>query len=487
MSKILLKDNQEYDLSPHNEWGTCLLSRRDNSSPIKLPRKEWKEIWGWLSLEKNLQEELEKNALMLIGNEDAYEHTTKTFYQTKLGTNASFVVTTGNLVGCVWSQSGKDSIEIGSRFGNQFLQYIISDAEGFLPIPQMGGNSYSDSGFHWLMAYIWSCKLRHAYRLGKPKRYREENEKLNYVRGEISPVDYQMNASTGKLLCRYRDLSFNTRAAELFIAAYQLVKSYPGCSAFCSNVHRICQDFTQAVSGHVSKRKELLATPHFSNTYYMDYNEVIDLSKKILTFWGSEYSGNKKSDAIFFDVAMLFEFFVRKLLQRNGFRMKGKNEILKYIPTIPLEGEFLRKLIPDLVFDVSGGYGVFDVKYKYYNQIYGVSREDLFQLHTYIAQYANDASIKASGFIFPIMESRWRKLRQGKDISKVVLCDKIVQHKQKIPFIVGFIVIPDDENDTMPWEDFRNNMFKWCELFIEQMHSISTINNIERNFGENIN
>ena len=77
-------------------------------------------------------------------------------------------------------------------------------------------------------------------------------------------------------------------------------------------------------------------------------------------------------------------------------------------------GSYMRKLEPDLVFENDGGLYVFDVKYKAFDPQFGVKREDLFQLHTYIGQYGNGASIKGCGFVYPISEERWASLNLDK-------------------------------------------------------------------------
>lgn len=108
-----------------------------------------------------------------------------------------------------------------------------------------------------------------------------------------------------------------------------------------------------------------------------------------------------------FDVSMLFEYFIRKLLKRDGLRLLSKFEQRYEIPTGAI-GSYRRKLEPDLVLENNGDLYVFDVKYKSFDSRYGVKREDLFQLHTYIGQYDNTAAIKGCGFICPISEAKWQ-------------------------------------------------------------------------------
>ena len=468
ISKLSLKDNQEYRLVQQDSGEIFLHS--DYDAQIGLLPKKWSTRAKWLPYEEMLQMAFSKNELLLVSGEEDYEHTADFFIQTGWKNGCALNLFTSNLIGC--ARFDNLEVEVGSRFGNKFLKYIIADADGFLAVPELGSEADSPTGYYWLLAFLWSSRLRHAYRLGLPKKYLSECERLNFIRGEIDPVDFNIGGATGTWKCTYRNLSYNTPAAGLFYAAYRIIRQKPECAVFSSDVHNICQTFLQATSEKRLKLKELLKVPYFTNAFYSEYNKVIDLSKSILKFWGSDYSGTNQSEAIFFDVAMLFEFYIRRLLLRNGFSLRNKLNMIRSIPTAPLAGDFTRKLIPDLVFDLPGGIGVFDVKYKFYDKNYGVSREDLFQLHTYIGQYGNDESIRICGFVYPIKESRWRTFRPSENIEDVFVCQNIKQQDRDIPFAVGFIVVPDDVS-TITWSDFNAKMFKWTSLFVGQMQLLS--------------
>ena len=112
------------------------------------------------------------------------------------------------------------------------------------------------------------------------------------------------------------------------------------------------------------------------------------------------FGEEKDTSAFLFDVSMLFEYFIRKLLIRGGIPLLSKSERIPEIPTGSFE-DYTRRLEPDIVFESNGGFYVFDVKYKTYDHRYGVKREDLFQLHTYIGQYGNDRPIKGMWIYLP--------------------------------------------------------------------------------------
>ena len=113
-----------------------------------------------------------------------------------------------------------------------------------------------------------------------------------------------------------------------------------------------------------------------------------------------------------------------------------------------------------------GGCGiyVFDVKYKAFDHQFGVKHEDLFQLHTYIGQYGNGASINGCGFVYPISEYRWTALNPDK--SQGLISDVIRQQGQDVPFYVLFLKIHD--NTSL---DFNRFMSEQCRIFIDTVQS----------------
>ncbi len=352
---------------------------------------------------------------------------------------------------------GDYALKIGSRFGDRFLQYIIADADGFLELKDVGGESDADD-YEWLLAYLWNIKFKRAYRLGLPKAYITRNERISKVRGYIDPVDFFQNKTSGKYLCSYREHSYNSPAVSLFVKAYEMVKH----NSFCYESRNIYNSFVAANQGFKRSRQEILNTKYFSNPFYSDYNVLIDLSKRVIQRGGLSFGEEKDTSVFLFDVSMLFEYFIRKLLLRGGIQLLSKSEKIHRIPT----GSFIkipRRLEPDIVFESDGGFYVFDVKYKTYNGQDGVKREDLFQLHTYIGQYGNEAPIKGCGFIFPMPDDRLGE-------SSGLISDVLYQQGNKIPFYVVFLPIPNDKNDNH--HQFNNDMKKQCDIFVKKFQMI---------------
>ena len=418
------------------------------------------KIWNFINsvsrdIEVVLKDKDKRLDALVLFNNEAYEHNTDDGFISVSGTNATnFTLDTGNLIGFV--KRGDYALKISSRFGDRFLQYIIADADGFLELKDVGGESDADE-YEWLLAYLWNIKFKRAYRLGLPKAYITRNERISKARGYIDPVDFFQNKTSGKYLCSYREHSYNSPAVSLFVKAYETVKH----NSFCYASRNIYNSFVAANQGFKRSRQEILNTKYFSNPFYSDYNVLIDLSKRVIRRGGLTFGAEKDTSAFLFDVSMLFEYFIRKLLLRGGIQLLSKSEKRPEIPTGSF-GEYTRKLEPDIVFESNGGFYVFDVKYKTYDHRYGVKREDLFQLHTYIGQYGNEVPIKGCGFIYPMPYDRLGE-------SSGLISDVLYQQGNKIPFYVIFLPIPDDNHSQ-----FNNDMKKQCDMFLKNFQNIIT-------------
>lgn len=436
----------------------------DEIALTKSPSNLWNKLLDVTGEINNLLSQNIQDFIVLFNSEE-YEHNSSDQFVTVNGADSlNFSLSTGNLIGFV--KRDNFSLKISSRFGDEFLKFIIADADGFLEVNNMGGEKQSE-GYEWLLAYLWTIKLKRAYRLGLPKLYLTQTESTSKVRGSIDVLDFYLNRDRGIYRCRYREHSYESTAALLITRAFEYVETY----SFVQKNRPIYQNFLSASQGIKRTHKELLDTPHFSNPYFHDYNELIDLSKQILNRKSTSFDEISQSSAFLFDVSMLFEYFIRKLLIRNSFRLFAKFEELHTITTG--RERFKRKLQPDIVFEVNKELYVFDVKYKTFDSIYGVSRDDLFQLHTYIGQYGNNHKVKGCGFIYPASESKWRSLEL--DDMGGIIESEIVQHGVSIPFYVLFLKIPDETNTY-----FNASMIDECDAFID------TVNNRILNHSENV-
>jgi 5-methylcytosine-specific restriction enzyme subunit McrC len=398
--------------------------------------------------------------VLLFPNRE-YEHNTEDdFVQLQGSDPLNFILKTGNLIGCVKHNDYK--LCVSSRFGDEFLKYIIADTDGFMELPEHGGESRGI--YDWLLIYLWLIKLKKAFRLGPPKTYESRTESTTQVRGRLDTVDYVLNHKLARYRCTYREHSYNNEVTRLLAHTFRILDKHE----FLRESHTLSQTFQFATQGRHTPLRDLLGTKPIRNPYYADYNPVVALSKQILRNEYADFGDQSQTSAFFFDVSMLFEYFIRKLLKRSGVSLCDKLNHELVIPSGLLSGYRRRKLIPDLIFDVGGDTYVFDVKYKSFDFVYGVSREDLFQLHTYIGQVSNQQKqLGGCGFIYPIGESLWHT--HGLENTGGILSDTFLQQDHTIPFHVIFLKIPAQGNELRDKRDFRRAFKSACDAFSRKL------------------
>ena len=463
-----LVDNHRYNAAEGilSEQGhiICQLNERKKGEHYCAENDDYR-IWSFLSDITSITNSKNNGKLTLIapGN---YEHNTEDALIRLHGTNArNFHLETGNQVGFI--KQGKNTLKISSRFGDEFLKYIIADADGFLELKDKGGEK-SEDDYAWLLAFLWNIKFKRACRLGLPKQYVSRNERLHKPRGNLDVVDFFQNAQTGRFACRYREHSYQNDAVSLMVAAYEAMERRPSCAPIIKSSRPQYRAFVEANAGLRRNRRQLLDTSHFTNPFYSDYNTVIDLSKRVLRNQGASFGEAKDSSAFLFDVSMLFEYFIRKLLQRAGLSLLPKSDGEHRIPTGGLWKKS-RDLQPDILFDHNEQRYVFDVKYKSFDTRDGAKREDLFQLHTYLGQFSNDnIPVRSCGLIYPMHESRWQALIA--DGHNPWQPSKMQQQGKEIDFFTLFIPIPE-KDDSEGATSFNRRMKKNCDTFISRFIS----------------
>jgi hypothetical protein len=139
------------------------------------------------------------------------------------------------------------------------------------------------------------------------------------------------------------------------------------------------------------------------------YRPVMQLSKVILKGYGAgEYEGGGKGPSFFVDMSEIWENYLLSVLKRN------LPQYTFVSPNDENSGDWLldnsRKLRPDfLVYDKKGKLlAVMDAKFKRYDRIGKfsnepnvVSREDLYQMGTYLYRYADPQRQFGGIFISP--------------------------------------------------------------------------------------
>ena len=429
----LLADGSLRDNSVHRVR-EGVFRRGDHGAPVELAQgRKANNPWTvWPLLQRGAALDLADARVVFRVPEPDYDHNTDDPLIRLSGTDPlNFTLTTGNLIGCVRAEG--HTLRVVSRFGDEFLRAIIAEADGFAELPDHGG--MGDGGHDWLLVYFWLAQLRKAFRLGLPKAYETRVERLPRVRGRLDPVDHALNGERGRYLCAYREHRYDNGATRLIARTLEYLGAHP----FVHGERALRHAFQDAAGGRRASLRELLGTPPLRNPYFAAYNPVVRLSKQILRDELADVGERSAVSALLFDVSMLFEYFVRKLLRRAGAVFQPKDDHRWTIPSGLPGGQ--RRLIPDLVFDVAGATHVFDVKYKSFDFRYGVKREDLFQLHTYLGRLSDDLSIGGCGLIYPVRAARWDE--QGLSASQGIITAPLAQGGRRTPFHIAFLRVPE--------------------------------------------
>lgn len=439
--KIDLRDN-----SLHNLQGGVWNQRQVRK--LDLNRLDFEKL---RVLSEELNDKLHDKSFMgknlhLFG--ENYEHNTDDDLIKVLGWNDSnYMIETGNLVGYVSTSNFK--ITISSRFGENFLKYLLCYTEGLLEIPETG--TIGDNGLYdWIMLFLWKSALQRAYRLGIPKQYIPQHEKLFTIKGNVDVLNYAVNnGKDGKTLCHFYQYDYNNPVTQLISYTFSKIEN----KSLIKDCIKLKNTFDTCVEGKKSSLSAYLNTSPISNPYYSEYNKVISLSKNILRKrFGDITDSSNISSAFLFDMSMLFEYFIRKVLLAGGLTLFQKNDDSMTISRGLGENND-RHLYPDIIIDKGNNQiEVYDVKYKHFDNKNGVKREDLFQLHTYVSYLSNQYDVKKCGIIYPQLK---------KENCLDLINNSICLNKKSIPFSILFFNIP--ENNNASYSELENifvNHFK---------------------------
>ncbi len=309
---------------------------------------------------------------------------------------------TGNIVGSIIYKS--HNFNINCRFGNEFLQYMIANTSGFLELENLGSINENLGLGEWILTYYWKLQLKKAFALGIYKTYQKKKDNLTSIKGKIDINSYlKKSYFDGKTVCSFKEHSYknelnsviNMAMTKVFKSKYQPI---------VADIYNIKNAFNSINTQNLNLRS--IQKKKVSNPYFKQYNQVFDLSLKILK---DEFAnmGESKSDfsAFLFDISLLFEHHIRKILKKSYFLFpKNKKEF-----SIP-NGIYKNSIYPDIIIDYGNNeIGIYDVKYKNFDFTNGVKREDRFQIVTYIAAYLNKYKVKECGIIYPLRESDYEK------------------------------------------------------------------------------
>ena len=354
-------------------------------------------------------------------------------------------INTSNIVGSILYKGYH--FNINCRFGNDFLQYMIANTSGFLELENFGVIDKDLGLGEWILIYYWKLQLKKAFVLGLYKTYQRKKENLSTVRGSIN-INAMLKKTyfDGKTDCAFQEHSYdNELNTVISMALKKVFKSK--YQAIVSDVYEIKNAYDALNLAKINLNK--LSNQNISNPYFKRYKQVYDLSLKILK---NEFAniGEQNTDfsAFLFDISLLFEHHIRKVLKQK-FTLFPKNKDELFLPN----GVGYNKIYPDIIIDFGDRkIGVYDVKYKHFNTETGVNREDRFQITSYVATHLAQYEVVECGIIYPLKESNFDK--KGK-----IQNQNLEVSGYKIPFKIRFYEVYSNIENQSQSDKFFLELF----------------------------
>lgn len=312
--------------------------------------------------------------------------------------------------------SNKDiSISVEPRFGNGIFNYLLSYTYGIYLPKGLSSTSSEKSDSLWLIAIMWKATLQKAMTKSQiPKEYQKFEKNLSTYKGQLNISKHIKHNlfDKSKFYCNYRKLSMNTAINQTIRYTYKLLKN-KGYDSLLKDIAEYDQMLGSFGVQEKSIRAQEIQKIRYSklNIYYKKVMELSSLIIKTQSKSSDSTSSSNDSFSYFLDIAELWENYLLKVLQRNlpEYDIYSPNEV---------GGEYLlesgyRKIRPDIMIEKDGKVvAILDAKYKNYTQIgqYAnsskypnfVSRDDLYQMSTYLYHYGNPKDNILGLFVSPV-------------------------------------------------------------------------------------
>ena len=303
------------------------------------------------------------------------------------------------------------AIIINPRFGNTF-NYLVSYASNiYIPYGESEISFNSQNNSYWLIALLWKAMLNRALTTGQiPKEYITvtKNQKNYHGRLTIAKHIRANLCDATRFYCSYKKLSMDNTINRVIRSIYIILKS-KGLSSLVAEFEAYDKYLCSMGVG-----AEVVDIHEIDDIRYTrlsaPYKPVMELSRTILANHKAESSNDKSvnSDVSYFiDIADLWEMYLLKLLQNNL-----PSDYYVYSPNTGfgdslLEGG-MREIRPDIIIEKNGRVlMIIDAKYKDYTQfgksaLFGVNREDLYQMTTYLHHYGKEDQSIIGLFTSPV-------------------------------------------------------------------------------------
>ena len=329
------------------------------------------------------------------------------------------IITTFGYVG-KFSAFGVE-FNIGYRFGNILLDRMVAKVNDFemksLELESIAtkNKSQNDNLVMRMLYMHFILKLEKLSILGLPKSYvRVEHHQKFKGQIDINRYIKKDVPFQGKISSKSYEQEYVQEIVDvLYTALNEVEKSFKE-----SVTKRVFQ--TRNLLMHYANRQfvneEIItkALNHkvLQNSLYSEFKVTLEIASFIIhhTF-NIKYKNNKLLTGLVFDVSLLWENYLYKLLKEN-FENDGWNVIHEDELNVYKNNFYARRMLPDIVMKKDNKVIVFDAKSKSMTFEKGLGngergdldRNDFFQVNTYMTYYNKQKNLEviAGGLLYPI-------------------------------------------------------------------------------------
>lgn len=283
------------------------------------------------------------------------------------------------------------SLTIIPRFGEKIANYLYANALGVYLTESTTSISQDKFYNQWFLALLWMGALEGA--IGKahiPKSYVRESKNLTYFKGRLDVGKQILHNLTSphKMYCQYPKLTYDTPINRTLCKVYKILRKENSPL------------FSPSIQGHFSMLNDFgvrdeISLREIENITYTPlnraYQKVIELSKIIISQKGQSNTPlqtRSMGQGFFLDMSEIWEAYLyNKILSKlEGFEVENCN--LEGGDRVFSEGNDAREMRPDFKLMRNGEIkAIIDAKYKNVDSMEKVSREDLYQMMSYMYRY----------------------------------------------------------------------------------------------------
>lgn len=315
---------------------------------------------------------------------------------------------------------GDTIIEITPRFGEEWLKYVLDDIFNFKLTKSEDANNTGEQIPLMLriLWHIWVRKFAEADQYGLPRSTVKRIHQGVQMRGHLNIRKSIFPFFTKRqVVSEYREKEVDDAICEIVYKAYGILINR---NIKNPNIPSQIQDTLNSLHTHYKGKTISVTEQDYQDvnykSIYLSWKPLVDFSWQIIKQDSLFKKTNKQkgeSFSIFFDMAEIWEAFLRKKLGEgfadDGWRVLSVEECEYKI----YQGKFFERLIiPDIILTRTNDKGeneymVFDAKYKRmrFNKSkgYDVDRTDLFQIHTYIQFVEHHLGhVVVGGLLYPL-------------------------------------------------------------------------------------